>query len=143
MNARLYSAILTVFVLATPASAAQVTISDAWIRALPAKLPAAGYFTLRNTGETAFALTGAQSPACGMLMLHQSTDMGGMGGMQDVESVSVAAGATLKFAPGSYHLMCTEPTPAIKPGAVIPVTLQFSDGTKVTAKFAVKNARGN
>ena len=73
------------------------------MRALPAHLPAAGYFTLHNAGKDPLALTAASSPACGMLMLHKSTQSGGMGSMEDVASVPVPAGGDIKFAPGGYH----------------------------------------
>ncbi len=127
---------------AAPAQAADVTVKDAWFRALPAGLPAGGYFTLHNGGQSPITLTGAESSACGMLMLHKSEDKGGMSAMMDKPSIVVPAGGDLKFAPGGYHLMCTDPTPAMKAGTVVPVTLQFTGGAKLAASFAVKNARG-
>ena len=41
-----------------------------------------------------------------MLMIHQSSNKGGMSGMDMVEKVKVPAGGMVKFAPGGYHLMC-------------------------------------
>jgi len=124
-----------------PASAAQVNVSGAWFRALPSSLPAGGYFTLHNGGAD-IRLTGARSPACGMLMLHKSTESGGMSSMAMVESIDVPAGGTVEFSPGGYHLMCTDPTSAMTPGAQASVTFKFSDGTTTTVNFAVKNANG-
>jgi copper(I)-binding protein len=77
-----------------------------------------------------------------MLMLHKSESRNGVGTMDDVASIEIPAGGTLKFAPGGYHLMCMDPTAAMKPGAGVTVTLKFADGTKTSASFAVKNARG-
>jgi copper(I)-binding protein len=88
------------------------------------------------------ALASASSSACGMLMMHKSEEMNGMGSMQDVSSVAVPAGGTVKFAPGGYHLMCMNPTAAIKPGGSVSVTLNFSDGNKIDTLFAVRNAQG-
>jgi len=133
---------LAALLVSGPACAGPVQVSDAWIRALPVKLPAAGYFTLHNTSGKEISLTAAQTPDCGMLMLHRSMQSGGMGSMEDVTSVAVPAGGTVKFAPGSYHLMCTDPAPAIKPGAMVSITLSFSDGSKSQTSFAVKNAQG-
>lgn len=130
------------FLFPAYAFAGPVQVSDAWMRALPAGLPAAGYFTLHNTSSREVALTSAASSACGMLMLHKSSEEGGMGSMQDVSSVAVPAGGTVKFAPGGYHLMCMNPAPALKPGASIAVTLAFSDGSKSDVPFAVRNAQG-
>jgi len=124
-----------------PASAG-VSVSDAWIRALPASSPSGGYFTLHNDGKSAETLVSAASPACGMLMLHQSENKGGMSAMHEVTGVDVAPGATLRFEPGSYHLMCMGAKPAIRPGAKVPVTLVFKSGEKLTVNFAVRDAAG-
>ena len=132
---------LLLMIFAMPAKGA-ITVGHGWIRLLPAGLPAAGYFDLHNGGGKSVSLTGASSPACGMLMLHKSENAGGMMRMEDLDSVEVAPRATLKFAPGGYHLMCMDPSPALKPGSHAAVTLVFSDGTKVTSDFAVRGAAG-
>ncbi len=126
---------------ATAAHAAPVTVKDAWFRALPAKLPAGGYFTAHNSGTADLAITAASAPgACGMLMLHQTSDKGGMKGMSKVDQVSVPAGGDAVFAPGGFHLMCMQSN--LTAGGTVPVTLTFSDGSKLTADFAVKDAKG-
>ncbi len=144
VNKRVLEAIFAVALAAVPESAvaAPVTVSDGWFRALPANLPAGGYFTLHNGGTTEVALTGAASPACATLMLHKSETMNGMAQMTDAKNILVAPGSTLKFAPGGYHLMCMDPTAEMKPGATVFVTLQFLGGNAITTPFAVKNARG-
>ena len=135
-------AALALVVSAAIADASEVKLSDAWIRALPAHLPAGGYFTLHNGSSNTLSLTGANSPACGMLMLHKSDSMAGMAHMEDVDRVDVPAGGTVKFAPGGYHLMCMDPTPAIKVGNKVPVTLNFVDGSSTTAEFVVRSPSG-
>ncbi len=133
---------LAAMLFAQPAFAADVTVDKAWFRALPARLPAAGYFTIHNAGKGKVTLTGATSAACGMLMLHKSSTGTGMASMSDIDRVVVPGGGTLAFAPNGFHLMCMDPTPALKYGATVPVTLQFAGGKTVTAGFAVKSARG-
>jgi copper(I)-binding protein len=128
--------------MAVPAPAAEVQVSDAWFRALPAKVPAGGYFTLHNSGTAGIVLEGAQTAACAMLMLHRSMESGGMSRMEDVARVPVPPGGTVAFAPGGYHLMCMDPSPAMTPGRSVAVTLRFSDGTRTVANFAVRNAQG-
>jgi copper(I)-binding protein len=124
------------------ANAAPLDINDAWFRALPGKLPAGGYFTAQNNTRRDIAIAGASSDACGMLMIHQSSNKGGMSGMDMVEKVTVPAGAKVAFAPGGYHLMCESPTLKMKIGARVPVLLNLSDGTAVAVAFAVKGATG-
>jgi copper(I)-binding protein len=128
--------------LAAPAAPQGLAVSDGWFRALPGTLPAGGYFTLRNGSTKEAVLTGAQSPACGTLMLHKSETKGGMAGMDMVGTVPVPAGGSLSFSPGGYHLMCMDAKPALKPGARVAVTLLFQDGGKLAADFAVRNAAG-
>lgn len=143
MREHLLEIAAAIALLALPAHAADnVTVKDGWFRALPANLPAGGYFTLHNGGTATIKLTGAESPACGMIMLHKSEQQNGAGTMMEVPSIAVAAGADLTFAPGGYHLMCMNPTAAMKPGAKVKVTLEFADGTQDISDFAVKNATG-
>lgn len=118
-----------------PASAA---VTEGWFRALPPSVPSGGYFTLRNTGTKPLTLTDVETPACGMVMMHKSTN----GGMEHVMSLEVAAGETVTFAPGGYHLMCMDTKPALKPGARVPVTFHFAGNQDVTATFDVRNATG-
>ena len=127
---------------ASAASAAPLEITGAWFRSLPGKLPAGGYFTAQNTSTHDIAITGARSDGCGMLMIHQSSNKGGMSGMDMVDKVDVPAGGRVAFAPGGYHLMCTDPTPRMKIGARVPVLLSLSDGTAVAVAFAVRGANG-
>jgi copper(I)-binding protein len=127
---------------AAPAQPSALSLNDGWIRLLPGNLPAAGYFTLRNNGKARVALTGADTPACGMLMLHKSQDTGGMSSMQDVEKVDVPGGGSVSFSPGGYHLMCMDPRPALKLGASVPVTLSFQGAPPLTARFDVRGATG-
>jgi periplasmic copper chaperone A len=142
VRVRGFEMVLAGLVLATPAFAANVQVSNAWFRSLPAKVPAGGYFTLHNSGTAEIALTGAQTPVCSMLMLHKSSESGGMSSMDDVASVPVAPGGKITFAPGGYHLMCMDPSPAMVPGGTVAVTLRFSDGSRITTNFAVRNAQG-
>ncbi|MDE2181597.1 MAG: copper chaperone PCu(A)C [Alphaproteobacteria bacterium] len=133
---------LAIIVLSTDAIAGGAAVGDAWFRSLPAGLPAGGYFTLHNVGHSTLTLTGATSSACGMIMLHKSSDKEGMSSMEEVSQVNVAPGATLKFAPGGYHLMCMDPKPSLKPGKSVDVSLLFADGTKLEVAFTVRNAAG-
>ena len=122
------------------ALAAPFEITDGWFRALPGKLPAGGYFTAYNNGAREVDILSAQSDACGMLMLHQSSNKGGMSGMDMVDKVAVPAAGKVSFAPGGYHLMCENPKMTI--GSKVAVLFHLSDGSTVAVGFAVKGATG-
>ena len=146
----------------TPAG---LSISGQWMRALTPGLPAAGYFTLANALDHPVQLVGAASPACGSLTLHQTMlhrtmsamsamdpdnpDHGvPMASMQPIAAVAVPAHGMIRFAPGSYHLMCEQPTGAVQPGHSIPVTLHvegagLEGGGSIAGDFPVRGPRGN
>jgi copper(I)-binding protein len=128
--------------MTTVANAAPFEITDGWFRALPGHLPAGGYFNAYNGTGRDIAIMGADSDACGMLMMHQSSNKGGMSGMDMVDKVSVPAGGMVHFAPGGYHLMCENPTAKMKMGSKVAVLLKLSDGSSIAAGFVVKNAAG-
>jgi copper(I)-binding protein len=108
------------------------------MRFLLPSLPASGYLVLQNNGDTAETLTGASSPACGSLMLHESEDNSGMAMMMMVPSVPIPAHGSVTFAPGGYHLMCM--APKMKIGAKVPVTLTLQPGGALTYLAPVYSA---
>ncbi len=141
------TAVAASLVLATITGAAAqaldgVTLSGQWFRFIMSSRPAAGYFTLANSSATSQTLTGASSPACGMLMLHKSVRKNGTESMVMVPSVAVPAHGSVKFAPGGYHLMCMKPTAEMQHGKTVPVTLKFAGGNSLEAEFPVRNAIG-
>jgi copper(I)-binding protein len=118
------------------AHAADITVTQGWFRALPSSVPSGGYFMLHNGGAKKITLKNVESPGCGTLMMHKTSK----GGMEHVMALDVAPGETLSFAPGGYHLMCMDSK--LKPGTSVPVTFIFSQGAKLAANFAVRNAMG-
>jgi hypothetical protein len=126
----------------TAAIAGGITIDKPWLRFIIKDRPAGGYFTLQNDTDRKIELTGASSSGCGMMMLHQSKETGGVDKMLPVKSVVVPAHDTLSFTPGSYHLMCMNPQSTVTVGRTVPVTLKFADGTTISADFSVKGPGG-
>lgn len=122
-------------------AATGLSLQDAWIRHLPGTLPDAGYFTLRNATRVPVSLVGARSPAFGRVMLHHSVRQpDGRTRMVPVARVDVPAGGAVRFAPGAYHLMLTQPRHPAHVGDRIPVTLIFADGHQLTAAFGIRPA---
>ena len=126
------------FQLATAGTTADILVKEAWVRWIPAIAPGGAYFTLANIGTTEHTLTGASSPDFGEVTLHQSQTMNGLSQMRAVASLAVMPGSTVKFEPGSYHLMLTGPKHALNIGDQVSVTLRFADGQSVTTPFTVR-----
>jgi copper(I)-binding protein len=123
-------------------AAAGVTVEKPWMRFIIKARPAGGFFTLHNGTPKKIELTGASSTACGKVMLHQTKTVNGIEKMLPVKSVAVPAHGTIKFQPGSYHLMCMKPKDAMVVGHEVPVTLTFAGGSAVTVPFPVKGVGG-
>jgi copper(I)-binding protein len=128
---------------AIPAFAADtppVQASGAWIRWLPANLPAGGYVLLTNSSAKPVDLVAAASPDYGNTMLHQSVSKGGVMEMLHVDKVVIPAHGSLAFKPGSYHIMLMQPKKAVKPGDIVPITLKFAGGEAMIVNFEVRKA---
>ncbi|MDE2120924.1 MAG: copper chaperone PCu(A)C [Betaproteobacteria bacterium] len=117
---------------------APVRVSDAWIRWLPAGLPAGGYMRLHNDGAHMVALIGASSADYGEVMVHHSEMKNGTMHMLPVEKVEIPAHGDQMFQPGGYHIMLMHPRKPVAPGQQVPITLKFSDGTTLEVPFEVR-----
>lgn len=136
-------ALSSVGLLATARAAARdVVVTGARMQVLLPSRPAAGYFTLKNHGDTPLVLSGASAPDCHSVMLHHSTSSGGIERMTMVPSLPVPPHGGVHFAPGGYHLMCMQPSGALlSHKGTESVTLHFSDGRSVTTPFSIGGAR--
>lgn len=123
------------------AQADHVTASHAWIRLLPAHLPAGGYVTLQNNGSSIARLTAAHSTTYHSVMLHQSsTGNNGMSSMNAVGQLTIAAQGKTTLAPAGYHLMLEQATRVLKPGDTVDIILDFADGSHLPVRFLVRPA---
>ncbi|MFW6851195.1 copper chaperone PCu(A)C [Burkholderia gladioli] len=118
-----------------------LSVSKCWIRAMPAGIPSGGFFEVANSSDKPVQLTGVDSEAFGMAMLHQTQSNGSMSKMVMVDTATVPAKGTLSFAPGGYHVMLEEPRQALKIGSTIPLTLSFGDGEKLSAQCKVESPK--
>lgn len=122
----------------TPAQTPTVRIEDAWIRWLPAGVPAGGYATLTNTGDKPLVLIAVSSPDYGEVSMHRSVVHQGMMEMTPVARIAIAAHSSLDFAATGYHFMLMQPTKSVKLGDRVPITLRFADGASLTVQFEVR-----
>lgn len=123
----------------TPTPALEVT--DAWLRApLPGKTVAAGYFTLHNHANRAFTLVGLSSPVAARVELHTHYLQGDMMRMRKLDRLEVASRHRIVLAPGGHHLMLFDVDVGLLTDTA-QVTLEFADGTVLSAQLDVRNLR--
>ena len=120
------------------AVAPPLTAQDAWIRATPGSDVAAAYLTLHNTGTQTVSIVGVRCACAGHAMIHQTTVSNGQSAMRARERLAVAAGATLRFAPGGLHIMLQGLTRALTPGEEVPLELLLEDGSSFSVRARVR-----
>lgn len=131
-----FLALLTVAVsAATPPG---LSVQDAWIRATPGVDVAAAYLTLHNAAAQPVVVSGVRSPAAAAAMIHESTLVDGKSTMRPREPLRIAAGETVRFAPGGLHIMLHGLKRPLAVGDEVPVTLLIEGGGSVTALARVR-----
>ena len=140
----LLSLALTLLLLPlTPAPAQQssdsIAISQAWSRATPGGAQVAGgYLTIKNNGPAADRLLGGSTDAAAKVEVHEMATKDGVMTMREVkDGVPVAPGATVKLAPGGFHLMLVNVKKPLKQGDVVNVTLNFEKAGQKQVSFNV------
>lgn len=127
------------------AQAADIMVSDAWIReGPPTARVLAAYLTLKNAGRDKVHLTGAASDAFDRVEIHRTEIQAGMMHMMPQDKVPVAPGESVAFEPGGYHLMLTTPKRTLRAGDSITLRLVFDNGETVSVDAPVrKGAAGH
>ncbi|MGV1005036.1 MAG: copper chaperone PCu(A)C [Candidatus Nanopelagicales bacterium] len=111
-------------------SCAHLEITDAWVKATTEGMTAA-FATMRNPDKVDVVITGATTPAAGMVELHQTVRSDGEATMQQMaDGLTVGAGQSVTLAPGGDHLMLMELPKPIAAGDEVQVELQCTSGVQ-------------
>lgn len=145
MNRRGVVTFTCVFLLgvcsARAASAQELELENAWIRAMPpTQRMTAGYLDIRNTGDVAVEITGARTEIAKQAEIHTSLEVDGYVSMQQLDQVTVKPGETLSFAPGGMHLMLMGMEKMPSPGTDADICLLLSSGAEVCATATVRKS---
>ena len=114
-------------------------ISQPWARATAPTAPAGcGYLAITNKGTTPDRLVSASSPAAQTVQVHEMKMDGNIMRMREVDhGLEIAPGATVKLAPGGFHLMMMGLKGPFKQGATVPVTLVFEKAGRIDVELTV------
>jgi len=129
-------ALATALAAAAPAHA-QVSVTDAWARAVVPGQNATGAF-MRVTAATDATLVDVTSPAAQIAEIHEMRMDGGVMRMSAVEKLPLPAGKPVELKPGGYHVMLMDLTAPLKAGDVVPLTLTIEDRSGKKQKIEVK-----
>lgn len=126
MNQLLASLLLGAAALSAQAATAPATVQGAWARPIVQGQQSSGaYMTI--TASEPLTLLGAESPAAGIVEIHQMKMEGDVMKMRAADTVPLAPGKPLQLAPGGYHFMLMDLQAPFKAGTQIPFTLRFRD----------------
>ena len=119
-------------------ASAQVTVKDAWVRATVAQQKATGAFMQLQSAQDA-KLVSVQSPAAGVVEVHEMAMDGGVMKMRAVPSLALPEGKAVELKPGGYHVMLMDLKGQIKDGDTVPVTLvvEGKDGKRQSLTLQV------
>lgn len=120
-----------------------VQVSEQWAGAADAGTTAV-FGTLTNTGHHDVRIVSATSPAAGTVELHEVvSDGSGSKTMRPKDGgLSIAAGGTHELVPGGDHVMLMDLKAPLQPGADVPVSLVFEDGSSLPVTAQVRDFAG-
>lgn len=133
---RLITASLLSLALAGTAFA-QVTVSDAWVRATVAAQKASGAF-MKLTADKGARLIEARSPVAGVVEIHEMALENNVMKMRAIAGLELPAGKPVELKPGGYHVMLMELKGPLNVGDVVPITLVFEGPDKARQSVEVK-----
>jgi len=128
---------------APPAAAAtRLTVTDAWVRAIPGADVAAAYMTLHNAGREALEVVGVRSPLAGHAMIHETRVVNGVSTMRAHEPLTIPAGASVTLAPDGLHVMLHDLAHPLAVGTEVPLEILLGGGGRVAVSARVRPLSG-
>lgn len=124
--------------------AAQVSMSDAWVKAAAEGDMTAAFGVLSNDGDAEVTLVSVSSEASLMMQLHETVDDGsGTMTMQEKEGgFALAPGASLALEPGGNHVMFMGLAHDVVAGDELSLVFTFADGSSFEVTAPVKDYSG-
>jgi periplasmic copper chaperone A len=133
----LLAASLLFSVGALAAAADTVSVENPYVRLVPPSAQTTGAFmVIRNNGDKDVKVLKADNPASKVTELHTHLNEGGVMKMRQVPGIDIKAKGEAILQPGGLHVMLIDLKAPLKEGDVVPITLNFDDGSskKVEAK---------
>lgn len=121
--------LLGLLLLAHTAMAANVKVTNVWMRATaPGQQVAGAYMDIASPVNA--TLIKIQSPAAGRMEIHLMQMNHGVMEMREVKTLALPKGKTVKLAPGGFHLMLFDFKQPFKAGEMVPIKLFIETADK-------------
>jgi len=121
---------------------ASVSVEHAWVRMPPPVADtAAAYFTLHNEGDEDVVIVHVSSDVSNISTIHLMQKQGAMMRMSAANNMAIPAHGFIKLEPGGMHVMLTGLKQILKPGQVVHIMLEFTDGSTIKVVARVRDMR--
>jgi copper(I)-binding protein len=101
---------------------AQISVSEAWVRAtVPQQKVTGAFMQLTSTNDA--RLVDVSSTIAGSAELHQMSMTDNVMKMRQIDTLDLPAGKAVALTPGGYHVMLFDLKAPVKAGDKIPLTL--------------------
>ena len=124
-----FAAALLIAAVSLSARAANLSVTDAWVRATMPGQPVSGAY-LRIQSDADARLVGVSSPAVARVEVHEMKMDGDVMRMRELKSVNLPKGKVVSLQPGGFHLMLMNVKKPLVAGDIIPFTLVVESGGK-------------
>ncbi len=120
------------------AAAGDIQVAEAWARpSIGTARPGAAYLTITNTGSADDRLLGIESPVAKRAEVHLSFMVEGVIKMRPAGHIELPPGASVRLAPGGFHVMLMVLQKELVEGESFPLTLTFERAGSVTVAVAI------
>ena len=129
MKAFFAAALLIAAAASLSTRAANLSVTDAWVRATVPGQPVSGAY-LRIQSDADARMVGVSSLAVPRVEIHEMKMDGDVMRMRELKAIDLPKGKTVSLEPGGYHLMLMKLKKPIAAGDMIPLTLVVESGGK-------------
>ncbi len=135
--------LLALIIAFAPASAHNLEVTDAWVRAAPPNAPALGVFmNIENHSSSELAIVGARtSLEVERVELHRTMKVGEVMKMVPQDKIPMAPDSSIRLKPGSWHIMLIGPASVPAVGETVSLTLEMSDGSQQQVSATVRKGK--
>ena len=118
-------------------AAADVIVSDAWVRGTVAQQMATGAY-MRLKATRAARVVEVRTPVAGMAELHEASLVEGRMSMRQIDALDLPAGKLVELKPGGYHVMLMDLKRPLKEGETVAITLVIENADRSRSTVNVR-----
>ncbi|WP_028601006.1 copper chaperone PCu(A)C [Ottowia thiooxydans] len=132
-----FASIAIVVSLFASVAHAQVTVTNAWVRATVPQQKATGAFMQIQAAQDT-KLVSVSSPLTPVVEVHEMAMQDNIMKMRQISALDLPAGKAVELKPGGHHVMLMDLKQQVKEGDSVPLTLVLEgrDGKRETVQVA-------